>query len=172
METESKKIVMFDMDMTLVDSSIARQYGRDYKEVQKHISEFSIYDGIKEIINQLSNQYAIYVVSGNVGSTVKKVIQHFHLNVPLENIYGYRQGYPMDNLARKKKVLQVAIDSIMHTHPITKSDIIYIGDEVDDYKACKSVGIKFIGCTWGNSELNNTKGITLINNPQHLISLL
>lgn len=134
MGTDRKKVILFDMDMTLVDSSIAKQYGKNYKEVQKHISEFSVYDGIKEVIEQLSEQYIIYVVSGNVGSTIKKVIHYFNLNIPLENVYGYRQGYPMENLARKKKVMQVAIDNILQTHNISKSDIVYIGDEVDDYK--------------------------------------
>ena len=140
MGTNSRKIILFDMDMTLVDSSIAKQYGKNYKEVQKHISEFSVFNGIKEVIEQLSEGHLIYIVSGNVGSTVKKVIQYFNLNIPLENVYGYRQGYPMENLARKKKVMQVAVDSILQTHHILKSDIIYIGDEVDDYKACLEYG--------------------------------
>ena len=100
MGTDRKKIILFDMDMTLVDSSIAKQYGKNYKEVQKHISEFAVFDGIKEVIEQLSEQHIIYVVSGNVGSTIKKVIQYFNLNIPLENVYGYRQGYPMENLSR------------------------------------------------------------------------
>lgn len=89
MRTERKKIILFDMDMTLVDSSIAKQYGKNYKEVQKHISEFSVFYGIKEVIEQLSEQHIIYVVSGNVGSTIKKVIQYFNLNIPLENVFGY-----------------------------------------------------------------------------------
>ena len=70
MGTDCKKVILFDMDMTLVDSSIAKQYGKNYKEVQKHISEFAVFDGIKEVIEQLSEQHIIYVVSGNVGSTI------------------------------------------------------------------------------------------------------
>ena len=127
MEIENKKIILFDMDMTLVDSSIAKQYCKNYKEVQKHISEFSLYEGIKESIDKLAEQHTIYIVSGNVGSTVKKVIQHFNLNITLENVYGYRQGYPMENLARKIKVMQVAIDAILQSLQITKSDLLYIG---------------------------------------------
>lgn len=124
MGTDCKKVILFDMDMTLVDSSIAKQYGKNYKEVQKHISEFSVFDGIREVIEQLSEQHIIYVVSGNVGSTIKKVIQYFNLNIPLENVYGYRQGYPMENFARKKKVMQVAIEDIIKTHNVSEKDII------------------------------------------------
>lgn len=172
MGTDCKKVILFDMDMTLVDSSIAKQYGKNYKEVQKHISEFSIFDGIKEVIEQLSEQHIIYVVSGNVGSTIKKVIQYFNLNIPLENVYGYRQGYPMENLARKKKVMQVAIDNILQDHNISKSDIIYIGDEVDDYKACQDSSIDFIGCVWGNEELKHYSEIVIANTPREIIDTI
>ena len=36
--------------------------------------------------------------------------------------------------------MQVALDNILQTHNISKSDIIYIGDETDDYKACLENG--------------------------------
>ena len=172
MGTEGKKIILFDMDMTLIDSSIAKQYGKNYKEVQKHISEFSLYEGIKEVVQQLSEQYIIYIVSGNVGSTIKKVIQYFQLNIPLENVYGYRQGYPMENLARKKKVMQVAIDSILQTHHNLKSDIIYIGVEVSDYKACLEYGVEFVGCLWGNEELKQISEICTINHPKEIFDIV
>lgn len=172
MGTDSKKIILFDMDMTLVDSSIAKQYGKNYKEVQKHISEFSIYEGINKVLEKLSEQHLIYIVSGNVGSTVKKVIQYFNLNIPLENVYGYRQGYPIENLARKKKVMQVALDNILQTHNISKSDIIYIGDEADDYKACLENGVEFVGCLWGNEELKQISEICTISHPKEIFDIV
>lgn len=172
MEIENKKIILFDMDMTLVDSSIAKQYCKNYKEVQKHISEFSLYEGIKESIDKLAEQHTIYIVSGNVGSTVKKVIQHFNLNITLENVYGYRQGYPMENLARKIKVMQVAIDAILQSLQITKSDLLYIGDEVDDYKACQQNGINFLGCVWGNNELKQISNMNTISHPKDIVEAI
>lgn len=172
MGTACKKVILFDMDMTLVDSSIAKQYGKNYKEVQKHISEFSVFDDIKEVIEQLSEQYIIYVVSGNVGSTIKKVIQYFNLNIPLENVYGYRQGYPMENLARKKKVMQVAIEDIIKTHNVSDKDIIYIGDEIDDYRACQDSRIDFIGCVWGNEELKHNSEIVIADTPRKIIDTI
>ena len=67
----------------------------------------------------------------------------------------------MENLVRKKKVMQVAVDNILQTHNISKSDIIYIGDEVDDYKACQDSRIDFIGGVWGNDELKHKCGIVI-----------
>ena len=138
MGTDRKKIILFDMDMTLVDSSIAKQYGKNYKEVQKHISEFAVFDGIKEVIEQLSEQHIIYVVSGNVGSTIKKV----------------------------------ALANILQNLNISKSDIIYIGDEVDDYKACQDSRIDFIGCVWGNDELKHNSEIIIANTPKEIIDTI
>jgi len=50
----------------------------------------------------------------------------------------------MDNLKRKIAVINKAITK----HNLDKSDILYIGDEIDDYTACKTVGIKFKKTDW------------------------
>ena len=172
METEKRKIILFDMDMTLADTSIAKLYGHNYKEAQKHISEFSVYEGIEEVNEQIAGLYPVYVVSGNVGSTVKKVIQHFHLNIPLENVFGYRLGYPKEHVARKKKVMQVALDKILPTCSIPKSDIIYIGDEICDYSICLENEISFVGCVWGNDELLQLSDIKTIVHPKDIIGAI
>lgn len=171
-ELSTPKIIIFDWDMTLVDSTLAKQYGNNYREVQKHISEFSIFEGIKEVIEQLSEHHIIYVVSGNVGSTIKKVIQYLNLNIPLENVHGYRQGYPMENLARKKKVMQVALDCIIQTHSVSKSDILYIGDEADDYTVCQEYGVHFVGCLWGNNELKENSEVCTIDHPNEIFDII
>lgn len=136
--------------------------------MQQHIAEFSLYQGIKEAIDVLSQRHELYVVSGNVGLTVKKVVLHFQLVIPQDNIFGYRQGYPMENLARKKKVMQVAIDHILQSGDVSRSGIVYIGDETDDYLSCQAHGIRFIGCTWGNDELKQVPDVRLIDSP-HLL---
>ena len=166
------KILFFDFDMTLFDTSVAKQYGKDYKEVQKHISDFVLYEGIRDVIQLLSEHYILYVVSGNVGSTIKKAIQHFALNIPLENVIGYRQGYPMENTARKRKVLQVAVEQVLDTCHINKNDITYIGDEIADLIVCRELDIEFIGCLWGNTELKKATDVCLINNPTDLLGKL
>ena len=166
------KILFFDFDMTLFDTSVAKQYGKDYKEVQKHISDFVLYEGIGNVLQVLSEHYILYVVSGNVGSTIKKAIQHFALDIPQENVIGYRQGYPMENTARKRKVLQVAVEQVLDTYHISKNDITYIGDEIVDFQVCNELGIPSIGCLWGNTELKMATDVCLINNPIDLIEKL
>lgn len=78
----------------------------------------------------------------------------------------------MENLARKKKVMQVALDSIIKTHHISKSDIFYIGDETDDYKACQEYGVNFVGCLWGNNELKHNSEICTISHPTEIFGII
>ena len=84
------------------------------------------------------NGDTIYIVSGNVGSTIKQAIKYFNIPIPLENVYGYRFGYPMQNLQRKIRVIEEALKHIKD-----KSQVVYFRDEVDDEKASQVLSIKF-----------------------------
>lgn len=68
--------------------------------------------------------------------------------------------------------MQVALDNILQTHNISKSDIIYIGDEVDDYRACQEYGVNFVGCQWGNDELKQISEIRTINHPKEIFDII
>lgn len=100
------------------------------------------------IKNANKNNIPIYVVSGNVGSTIKQTIDRFNLPLKKENIVGYCRFMPMDNLQRKIAVINKAISK----YQLDKADIIYIGDDTDDYTACETVGIKFKKADWNNGK--------------------
>jgi len=109
------------------------------------IPQYRIYPQALQFINEANaNGIPIYIVSGNVGSTIKQTIYYFKLPLKKENVIGYCRFMPMDNLKRKIAVINKAITK----HNLAKEDIIYIGDETDDYTACKTVGIKFRQADW------------------------
>lgn len=131
-------IYFLDFDYTIGDTSPLKKCS-SWKEAQKFIPEIKVYPKALEFIEIANkNGDTVYIVSGNVGSTIKQTIQHFKIPISLENVYGYRFGYPMQNLQRKFKVIQEALK-----HIDDKSQVIYIGDEEDDEKACQLLGIKF-----------------------------
>lgn len=137
---------LLDFDYTIADTSVCSGIAsNNFKEKQKLIPQYRIYSEALEFINNANaNGIPIYIVSGNVGSTIKQTIDYFQLPLKKENVIGYCRFMPMDNLKRKIAVINKAITK----HHLNKEDIIYIGDEIDDYTACKTVGIKFKKTDW------------------------
>jgi len=140
-------IYFIDFDYTVADTSITEFCNGDYKEKQKLIPQFKIYKEAVELINSANaNNIPVYIVSGNVGSTIKKTIKYFKLPIKEENVVGYRQGMPMQNLKRKIAVINEAIKKFKLEDK--KEEITYIGDEEDDKIASEIVGIKFLKTDW------------------------
>ena len=134
-------IYFLDFDFTIADTSITEGCSGNYKEKQKLIPQFKIYDKTVEFLEQHKNN-PVYIVSGNVGSTIKKTIKHFKLPISENNVVGYKQGMPMQNLQRKIAVINEAIKRFKLEDKL--NEITYIGDEDDDKTACNMIGINFI----------------------------
>ena len=137
-------IYFIDFDFTIADTSITEGCSGNYKEKQKLIPQFIIYEKAVKFIE--THKDNCYIVSGNVGSTIKKTIKYFNLPIDPDNVIGYRQGMPMENLKRKIAVIQFAIK---HFHLEDRlNEIIYIGDEEDDETASKAIGINYKYPDW------------------------
>lgn len=133
-------IYFIDFDYTIADTSIMKSCIGNYKEKQKLIPQITIYKEAIDFINNLDKE-EVYIVSGNVGSTIKKAIKYFNLPISEDRVVGYRQGMPMQNLKRKIAVIKEAIKKFKLEDKL--NEITYIGDEIDDKTACKIVGINF-----------------------------
>lgn len=133
-------IYFIDFDYTIADTSINSVCSGNYKEKQKLIPQYKIYKEAVDFITQNENN-TVYIVSGNVGSTIKKTIRHFNLPISEDNVVGYRQGMPMQNLKRKIAVINEAIRKFNLAD--RKEEITYIGDEEDDKTASEIIGINF-----------------------------
>ena len=149
-------IYFIDFDFTVADTSITKSCSGNYKEKQKLIPQYKIYKEAVDFLEQNENN-PVCIVSGNVGSTIKKTIRHFNLPISEDNVVGYRQGMPMGNLKRKIAVINEAIRKFNLAD--RKEEITYIGDEEDDKIACNVIGINFQKTEWNNKQrtitLNN-----------------
>lgn len=132
-------IYFIDFDYTIADTSITEGCSGNYKEKQKLIPQFIIYNKAVEFLKKHKDN--CYIVSGNVGSTIKKTIKFFNIPIEENRVVGYRQGMPMDNLKRKIAVIKQAIKQFNLEDKL--EEITYIGDESDDETACNIVGINF-----------------------------
>ena len=134
-------IYFLDFDFTIADTSITENCSGNYKDKQKLIPQFKIYDKAVEFINKHANN-PVYIVSGNLKSTIQQTLEFFKIRFNDKNIIGYRRGMPMDNLKRKIAVINEAIKQFKLEDKL--NEITYIGDEEDDKTACNIVGINFI----------------------------
>lgn len=130
--------IFLDFDGVIVDSRIAQPCGRNYKESQKLIPKFGVNQTLVEYFREHGTE-EVYIVSGNIGSTIKQTIDHFALPFDKDRVMGYQRFMPMDNLKRKIAVIKKALQMFN----VNKEDVVYIGDEDDDETACKTVGVAF-----------------------------
>lgn len=140
-------IYFIDFDYTIADTSITKSCSGNYKEKQKLIPQYKIYNEAADFLEQNENN-PVYIVSGNMKSTIQLTLEYFKIPFNSNNIVGYRRGMPMNNLKRKIAVINEAIRKFNLAD--RKEEITYIGDEEDDKTACNVIGINFQLTEWNN----------------------
>ena len=140
-------IYFIDFDFTIADTSINSVCSGNYKEKQKLIPQYKIYNEAADFLEQNENN-PVYIVSGNMKSTIQLTLEYFKIPFNSNNIVGYRRGMPMNNLKRKIAVINEAIRKFNLAD--RKEEITYIGDEEDDKTACNVIGINFQLTEWNN----------------------
>lgn len=142
-------IYFIDFDFTIADTSITRFCNGNYKEKQKLIPQFKIYDKAVKFLEDNENN-PVYIVSGNMKSTIQLTLEYFKIPFNSNNIVGYRRGMPIANLPRKLAVINETIRKFDLRDKI--NEILYIGDEEDDKKACEMANIKFKLVDWNGKK--------------------
>jgi len=84
------------------------------------------------------NGYKLAIISSNRIENIDKFIKHNDLD-----IFDFVHG--KTDLFGKAGYLGKFLDDF----DLDSSEVIYVGDEIRDVEACKKVGIKIIGVTWG-----------------------
>lgn len=161
--------IIFDLDQTLIDSSIAENYrkSRNWKSVYSTIPEFSVYEGIMEAIDYIKEkQIPICIVTSSPSVYCTKVLNHW--GIPYSSMVCYhdttkRKPYPDPILLAIKK-LNIQPDSI-----------ISFGDRDIDIIASKEAGVKSAACLWGsveNDSLIDTKPDYILNHPNEIVTTI
>lgn len=163
------KSIIFDLDMTLVDSRIAENLRRqrNWGEVYKLINRFILYDGLDEIF-KLIRIYKIKcaIVSSAPNSYVKKVVNYF--SIPCDHIVAYH------DCVEHKPSPECIIKAVDYLRVDPKRTI-SLGDNVYDIIASNNAGVESIACLWGAqniSELMNSDYSHAIRHPSEIKTLL
>jgi len=122
------------------------------------ICEVAPVDGIVEAIKSLSDlNVSLGVVTSNSGNNVQTWLTHFDINQYFEIILGG------GGLLRKERCIR----KVMGRHNIKPHELLYVGDESRDIKACHRLKIHCVAVTWGLDLEDKLR----VDNPESLISV-
>ena len=162
------KSAIFDLDLTLVDSSIAeegRRMGR-WQYVYSLIASFRLYDGMERVFDFIrDNSLKAAIVSSAPSSYVWRVIRHFEM--PIDVVVGYHDAPRKPSPDGMIKALGLLGSD--------RSSAISFGDRSIDVVASKAAGIQSAACLWGTKEkaaLIGAGPTYVISSPEEILSLL
>lgn len=140
------KSIIFDLDLTLVDSTLAEQARdeRNWKKAYSLIPQFTVYDGLQPVF-ELIRQHHIKasIVSTSPRTYIENVVNHFQL--PVQWIVGYHDAKPhKPDAAPMLRALEFMGEK--------SSNVVSFGDRVIDIQASNAAHIESIACFWGTKE--------------------
>lgn len=135
------------------------------KELSREADKIKIFPGVEKLLIDLKlNKYKLAVLSSNLKETIDQFLEVHQLQV-----FDYVKCDP--NILEKAKLIR----GFLKEHYLKKEDVVYVGDEIRDIEACRSVGIKIISVAWGFSDpasLQKMKPDFLVRKPTEILSLL
>lgn len=141
-----KKFVIFDLDLTLVDTTLAEPYRskRDWNGAYSVLPQCSVYEGLDKVFDIIrKHKIKTCVVSTSPRPYVEKVIEHF--NLPIDCIVAYHDAKPIKpHPAPMLKALEM-----LGCQPY---ETISFGDRVIDIQSSNNAGIESVACFWGTKE--------------------
>lgn len=163
------KNVIFDLDLTLVDTTILEPYRhmRDWQGAYAKIPRCTLYEGVQEVFNFIrANNVRTCVVSTSPRPYVERIVRHFCM--PIDFIVGYHDAKPIKPApAPMLKALQLLGS--------TPGDAVSFGDRAIDIQSSRGAGILSVACTWGTKEaelLRASRPDITIASPSDMIGLI
>lgn len=125
-----------------------------YTIYKQFIKKMKFFDGMKELLFSLKEKgYHIAVISSNSEKNIREFFEHNQVDF-LQDIFC------SNDVMGKDKIL----NRFMKDFKRESHEIIYVGDESRDIKACKSSGVKVIWASWGYDDYEVIKKF----NPDYL----
>lgn len=121
---------------------------RDLKKMQNQmITDVKPFKGIPSIIHELKKEgFKLGVLSSNSNENITTFNKEFGLDV---------FDYVFTDIGMFGKAR--AISKFIKNNNLNKNDVIYVGDEIRDIKACKIACVKIISVVWGFNSIEGLK---------------
>lgn len=168
-EKKMKKGVIFDLDLTLVDTTCLEdaRHKRNWREAYNMIPHTSMYAGIRVALEQIRELgITIAIVSTAPRTYIERIISFYQ--IPAQHIVGYHDAKPIKpHPASMLKALELM--------NLEASEVISFGDRAIDIIASNAAGIESVACLWGTKErekLLHSGYKHIIANPEEIVALL
>lgn len=140
------KHIIFDLDLTLVDTTILEpaRHARNWQQAYSMIPQCTIYDGLESVFDVI-RKYGIKtcIVSTSPRPYVERIVSHF--NLPINHIVAYHDAKPIKPAPQPMlKALELLGEKA--------ENVISFGDRVIDIQSSNSAGIESVACFWGTKE--------------------
>lgn len=164
-----KKNIIFDLDLTIVDTTLVEPYRnkRDWNGAFSVIPQCVVYEGLDEIFS-IIKKYNINtcIVSTSPRPYVEMIVKHFQL--PINKIVAYHDAKPIKpHPAPMLKALELL--------ECDAKSAISFGDRVIDILSSNAAGIESVACFWGTKEkkeLLNSEYCHAIIKPSEILTLI
>src|SRR3989339_1657765 len=108
-------------------------------ELEKEMENIKFFTGVKKFLFDLKKKgYKLAIISSNRIENINKFIKHNDLDI-FDFVHGKTDLFGKSGYLGK----------FLTDFKLDKSEVVYVGDEIRDVEACKKVGIKMIGVSWG-----------------------
>ena len=124
-----------------------------------------IFDGMAEVVKQLSIQHVIAIVTGNTTPAVENFLIEHGILQCIRTIFAVDQpGSKTEKILKAKS--QLGKD---------KEAVYYVGDAASDIHAARQVSVKSVAVSWGHQSLDklvNAKPDHIVHAPREIIAIL
>jgi phosphoglycolate phosphatase len=123
---------------------LPRWAGEFYKLYYPLLQNVLLVNGIKEALAELNNHgYQVVVISSNSAEIIQEFLKKNQLD-SIEQVLSSNRVFGKHRMIKK----------FLKTTGLKKSEVIYVGDEHRDIRACQKAGIKIIWVAWGFDPLS------------------
>jgi phosphoglycolate phosphatase len=132
--------------------------------MREEMSGIELIPGIDTAIKTLYRENKLFILSSNSTSNIREFLYRHEIDTYFSDIYG-----DANPLSKKRRLAE-----LIEQKSLSKLRTWYIGDEAQDIKSAKRVGIKAIAVTWGYNNIHRLQAQSpdeLIYSPDELSAL-
>jgi phosphoglycolate phosphatase len=123
-----------------------------------------IFDGMAEVVKQLSSQHVLAIVTGNTTRAVENFLIENGIHQCVSAVFAVDQpGSKTEKILKAKSQLEMENGAVY-----------YVGDAVSDIYAARQVSVKSVAVGWGHQSLGklaNAKPDHVVHAPEEIIAI-